>query len=265
MWVVRDEDSTIYLFGTVHMLRPETQWRTPRIDAAIKEATVLYRELADLSPEAGRAALAPLVAQHGLSPDKPLSSRLTPEEFEALDKAARNIGLTARQMDPFRPWFAAMTISASSLAGAGFDPESGVEMQIQKPFIEDGEPLRGLETLEFQLSIFAAMPPDMELAYLRETLRDLDKAPGEVDKMVALWKDAKLSKMEKMAVGEMKKAAPGLYKAMLVDRNAAWADEIATMLKGEGTIFVAVGAAHLLGPDSVQKHLKKKGIKAKRF
>lgn len=265
MWVVRDKDSTIYLFGAVHMLRPDTNWRSPKIDAAIKNSTVLYRELADLSPEAGRAALTPLMIEHGFAPDKPLSTRLTAQEFEALDKAAKAIGLSARQMDIFRPWAAAMTISASSLANAGFDPDAGVEMQIQQPFIEDGEPLRGLETLEFQLSIFANMPEEMELEYLRETLRELDKAPGAVDAMVDLWVNAKLGKLERVSIGDMKRLAPDLYKAILVDRNAAWADQIAAMLEGEGTIFVAVGAAHLLGPDSVQKHLKKKGIHAKRY
>ena len=157
MWVVKDKDSTIYLLGTVHILKPETKWRTPKIDAAIAESKELWLELPGLTDEEMMAVLMPLVAQHGLSPGKPLSSRLTPEEYKSLQDAAKLAGLPIDMLAIARPWFAAVGISTSAMTRAGYDPKSGVEEKLKAIFGERSIKAKGFETPEQQMKVFTSM------------------------------------------------------------------------------------------------------------
>jgi uncharacterized protein YbaP (TraB family) len=264
MWVVKDKDSTIYLLGTVHILKPETKWRTPRIDAAIAESKELWLELPGLTDEEMMAMMMPLVAQHGLSPGKPLSSRLTPEEFKSLQDAAKLAGLPMEMLSIARPWFAAVGISTSAITRAGYDPKSGVEAKLKAAFGGRSIKARGLETVEQQMKVFTSMTEEEEMAFLRATLQDYDQAPVELDRMVADWAKGNLADLGRMMVDEVKAVSPALYDELLTRRNANWAVQIEEMLKGSGTLLIAVGAGHLIGPDSVQVQLEARGIQAKR-
>jgi uncharacterized protein YbaP (TraB family) len=265
IWVVKDKDSIIYLFGTVHVLKPETQWRTPKIDEAIATSNELWLELPGMTDEEMAAAMMPLVMKFGLSPDKPLSQRLTPEEYKSLLEAAKIANLPEALLSMARPWFAALGISASAYTRAGYDPKSGVEEKLKAAFGERSIKAQGFETAEQQLNIFASMSEDEEMAFLRSTLQEYDKAPVELDKMVAMWAAGDVADLGKMLVDQTKEISPALYDEILTKRNANWAVKIQEMLKGSGTVFIAVGAGHLLGPDSVQAQLKKKGVEAKRL
>ena len=128
LWVVRDADSTLYLFGTVHVLRPTTAWGSDTVDAAFDSASRLILEVANPDDQ---AAAMPLIMQYGISPETPLSSLLTANELAALDVAAKSIGLSAAQMDPMRPWLAALTLSVAPLTKAGYDPTSGVDLLLK--------------------------------------------------------------------------------------------------------------------------------------
>ena len=265
IWVVKDKDSTIYLLGTVHVLKPDTQWRSPKIDEAIATSNELWLELPGLSDDEMVAAMMPLLVKFGLSPEKPLSQRLTPEEYKSLLEAAKIANLPEALLSMARPWFAAIGISTSAYTRAGYDPKSGVEEKLKAAFGERSIKARGFETAEQQLNIFASMSEDEEMAFLRSTLEEYEKAPVELDKMVAKWAAGDVAGLEKMMIDEMKDTSPALYDEILTKRNANWAVKIQDMLKGSGTVFIAVGAGHLLGPDSVQAQLKKKGIEAKRL
>lgn len=264
IWAVKDADSTIYMLGTVHLLRPETQWRTEVLDKAVAEAKELWLELPTTDPAAMQGEMMPLVTQYGLSPGKPLSKSLTLEELKTLDEAAKLAGLSGAQLNFFRPWFAALTISNAAITRAGYDPMSGVDSKIEKLFAERGIKPKGLETAEMQIKVFAGMTHEQELRYLRETMEEYDNAPTELDQMVSQWAKADLPAMEQMFVTEMKVEEPDLYHALLTNRNANWVVKIEDMLKGKGVSFMAVGAGHLIGPDSVIAMLDAKGIKAER-
>jgi hypothetical protein len=264
MWAVKDADSTIYLFGTVHLLKPETQWKTPKLEAAIKEAEQLWLELPTTNAEQLAPQMMPLITQFGLAPATPLSSNLTADEMKTLDEAAKLAGMTGAQLDIFRPWFAALTISTSAMVRAGYDPASGVDSKIEAAFGERSVKPNGLETPESQIEVFASMERDEELAYLRETMEDYENAATMLDGMVDQWSRGDIAAMEQLFVTEMREASPDLYAALLPNRNANWVGQIEEMLKGKGTIFIAVGAGHLIGEDSVQAMLKAKGIESVR-
>jgi uncharacterized protein YbaP (TraB family) len=258
LWVVRDADSTLYLFGTVHVLRPTTAWGSARVDAAFDSADQVWFEISNPDDQ---AAIVPLIQQYGLSPDRPRSSLLTAEEMTALNAAAAGAGLPAGQIDVFRPWFAGLALSLAPLVKAGYDPQSGVELILKARAEAAGKPIQGLETLDKQIGILAGMSEADQLSFLRSLLESYADATVELDQMVGAWAAGDVASFEAVAVTEMQSETPAVYEALLVRRNTDWANQIQTMLEGSGTIFIAVGAAHLAGDDSVQEILGDRGVR----
>ena len=257
LWVVKDADSTLYLFGSVHVLRPTTGWSSPRVEAAFDSASAIWFEISNPDDQ---AAIMPLIQQHGLSPETPLSSRLTPQENAELDAAAQVMGASAAQLQPMKPWLAALSLSVAPLIKAGYDPKSGVELVLKVRAEAAGKPIHGFETIDKQIGILAGLPDDVQLAFLRETLKDYENAATKLDEMVEAWARGDVATLDRVTITEMKEASPALYQAILVDRNTDWANQIQTLLEGSGTAFIAVGAAHLTGDDSVQAILQKRGV-----
>lgn len=265
LWTVRDADSTIYLLGTIHLLRPDTAWRTGRLEAAMGEAGELWLELPTTDPEAMRGDMVQLVSRYGLSPAQPLLKDLTPEESRTLNEAAGLAGLTASQLNPFRPWFAALTISTAAVTHAGYDPASGVDTRIESMFRARAITPKGLESAGEQIAIFAGMSREEELAYLRQTMNEYENAPRELDEMVRWWSAGQTDRLETLMIDDMKATTPSLYETLLVNRNRRWAEKIEDILKGKGVVFIAVGTAHLVGPDSVLAILRARGVSSQRI
>lgn len=256
LWVVRDADSTLYLFGTMHLLRPTTGWGSDRIDQAFASASRLIMEVD--SPE-DQSALLPLIRRHGLSPDRPLSSLLTPAELATLDAAARTMGGSAADMEPMRPWLAGVTIQSASVIRAGYDAGSGVEPILKARALAAGMDVSGFETPDEQIRMLAGFPEAGQLAYLRRSLDEFGAAQTEVDRLVEAWASGDVGTIRSLAVDPMRDT-PLLYDTLLVRRNTNWANQIETLLEGSGTAFIAVGALHLAGDDSVQQILRGRGV-----
>lgn len=257
LWVIRDADSTIYLLGTVHVLRPTTAWGSPRLEAAFDSADQVYFEIDNPNDQ---AALLPLIREHGVSPDRPLSHLLTTGELNKLQMVASTIGSGAAQMDVFRPWLAALTLSVAPLIEAGYDPSSGVELVLRERALANGQPIKGLETIDQQVRIMAGFPEPAQMAYLRATLKSFDDGPAALDRLVNAWASGDVPAMNAIFSSEMSDSGPEVYRGMLTDRNRQWAGQIQTLLDGEGVIFIAVGAAHLMGEGRVQDFLAERGV-----
>lgn len=261
LWVVRDADSTLYLFGTVHVLRPTTAWGSDHVDAAFDSASRLILEVSNPDDQ---AAAMPLIQQYGISPETPLSSLLTADELESLDVAARTMGLSAAQLDPMRPWLVALTLSVAPLTRAGYDPQSGVDLLLKARAEAAGKPVTGFETIDEQIRILAGFPEAGQLDFLRSTLEDFEDATVELDRLVSAWAGGDVEAIETIGVEPMRDASELMYQSLLVNRNANWAGQIETLLEGSGTVFIAVGAAHLAGEDSVQSILAARGVMVER-
>jgi hypothetical protein len=262
LWMVKDADTTIYLFGTVHLLPHDTDWHFPALDQALAGSQKMYVEIVDDD----QANMAALVLRYGMDMAHPLSSLLTPFDRGRLERAARLAkvpgGMAA--LEVMRPWLAALTLTIAPLTQAGLDPAQGVDRQLRAAMEKAGKPVNGLETAEQQIRFLADMPQSMQLALLRSTLQDTDRASVELKALIDAWKagdDAAIARLENDL---MKRENPQLYQRLMVERNETWARQIAGMLRQPGTVFIAVGAAHLAGPDSVQAQLKKLGESAER-
>jgi uncharacterized protein YbaP (TraB family) len=263
LWVVKDADTTIYLFGTVHLLPNDVGWHFPALEQALERSQSLYIEITDDD----KAHMTALVMRYGIGPAHPLSGLLTRKENAALDTAAKTAGVPggSAALNVMRPWLAALTLSVAPLLKAGLDPAHGVDKQIKALMEQAGKPVHGLETAEQQVRFLADMPLTMQLSFLRQTLRDTENAQSELTALIDAWKDGDTTRLAQLASEDMQQYSPRLYRTLIVKRDKTWARKIASMLKTPGTVFIAVGAAHLAGPDSVQTELRKMNIQAVRL
>ena len=262
LWVVKDDDTTIYLFGTVHVLKPGLGWFDEAVKDAFDKSDQLILEM--VMPE-DQAAVAKVMVPLAMDmTGKTIPSRLSADELTSYQAAMTSVGLAPETFDAFEPWFPAMTLAVLPLTTLGYDPEQGAEKKLTAAAKTAGKPIEGFETLEEQLSFFDTLPEEQQVAFLNATVRDLDKMGPMLDKMVVLWGKGDPKKLA-VLMNESMAATPELAKVLLHDRNARWAEQIKTRMDQPGTVFVAVGAGHLAGKNSVQDYLKAHGLTAKRI
>src|SRR6266404_4097003 len=262
MWVIKDADSTIYLIGTMHLLKHDTEWNAEKVKKTVRESTELWLEVADFD---NQAALAPLMAKFGVDPKQPLSSRLNDEQRKKLQEIAATYNFPVASLEPMRPWLAALVLAVGPIMKAGYDPKSGVERMLSAQAVAEGDKIRGFETAEEQIRILADLSEAEQVAFLTSMLDDLEKGLDLLDQLAKAWIDGDTDTIRRLSVDEIKQEAPTVYQKIIVQRNIAWSEKIALMLKGSGVQQIAVGAAHLVGPDSVQAQLAKRGIKVERY
>lgn len=262
MWVIRDKDSTIYLIGTLHLLRHEMEWDSAKVKKAVTESTELWLEVANIDDQ---ASVLPLMTKYGMDPEKTLSSKLSAAQKEKLSKVAAIYGIPPASLEPMKPWMAGLMFAVLPLQKAGYDPNAGVDRLLKAQAEKEGDKIRGFETAEEQVRFFAELPEPEQIAFLEETLGEAEEGLSELEKLAKAWIDGDTETIGNVALTELKNEAPALYEKLVVQRNIAWSKKIAEILKGSGVQQIAVGAAHLAGPDSLQVQLAKRGIKVERY
>ncbi|WP_137753486.1 TraB/GumN family protein [Sphingopyxis sp. L1A2A] len=261
LWVVKDADTTIYLFGTVHVLKPGLSWFDEAVKTAFDKSDEMMLEI--VMPEDQSAVAKTMMPLAMDTTGKTIPSRLTAEELKAYQAAMVSVGVPANAFDSFEPWFPAMTLSVLPLTKLGYDPEQGAEKLLTKFAKADSKPVSGLETLEEQLGFFDKLPETQQVTFLNAVVKDIDKLGPMLDKMVTLWANGDPDGLA-VAMNESMAATPELATMLLYDRNQRWADQIKTRMDKPGTVFIAVGAGHLAGEKSVQDYLKTRGLTATR-
>lgn len=258
IWRLQDADSEIWLFGTVHVLPPDLAWRSPAIDAALGRAELVVFETP--TNAAAQAEVARVVAEAGMAPaGATLSQRLAPEDAARLARVTKALGVDAKALDGLRPWLAALQLSLRYVARQGHDPDSGVERVLEAEADKRGLPRRYLETPESQIRLLADLPRADEERFLVATLRQIEEDADTIDEMDEAWARGDVDRLGALLTEDIREAGPEVYAALLTRRNAAWTREIDTMMQGKGRIFIAVGAAHLVGADGVPAMLRAKG------
>jgi len=259
IWKVKGAHGTVYLFGTIHVMKPEVDWETAQVKQAFDASDTVYVEVANLDDQ---AAALPLAAQFGMDMAHPLSSKISKDDVALLDTAVKSMGLPGEAMlEPMQPWLVTMTVSVLPMMKAGYDPAGGVDVVLLGQARKAGKKIEGFETMEQQLHFVADEPQAEQVAKLHEELAEMDKSAAEMSDMVAAWELGDVAKIAAMETGELKEKHPEEYKTLVVERNEKWAATLDGLLKDSATgdVFVAVGAAHLAGDESVIELLKKGG------
>ena len=259
LWVVKDEDTTIYLFGSIHLLKPGLGWFDDGVKTAFDSSDQLVLELVE-PPAAEVQALFGKFAmdQQG----KTLRSKMNDADRAVYEAAMGKLGIPAPAFDPFEPWAAGITLSVVAMQKSGFDPNSGVEKQLTAAAKVSNKPIAGLETMEFQLGLFDTLPEAEQITFLVETAKLIDEVASTTDKMVAMWASAETESLGQLMNEGL--TSRTLYDALLTKRNANWAKWISARMAKPGVTFMAVGAGHLAGPTSVQNLLPAYGLSATR-
>ncbi|WP_397577196.1 TraB/GumN family protein [Sphingorhabdus sp.] len=259
LWVVKDEDTTVYLFGSVHLLKPGLGWFDDGVKTAFDSSDQLVLELVE-PPAAEVQALFGKLAmdQQG----KTLRSKMNDADRAVYEAAMGKLGIPAPAFDPLEPWAAGITLSVVAMQKSGFDPNSGVEKQLTAAAKVSNKPIAGLETMEFQLGLFDTLPEAEQITFLVETAKLIDEVASTTDKMVAMWASAETESLGQLMNEGL--TSRTLYDALLTKRNANWTKWISARMAKPGVTFMAVGAGHLAGPTSVQNLLPAYGLSATR-
>jgi uncharacterized protein YbaP (TraB family) len=264
MWVVRDEDTTIYLFGTFHLLDGKSDWFNDEVKEAFDRSQELVFEVDMPSDQTQVAAqMQPLIARYAIDPQgRTISSRLTPEQNRKLNEALGTLGVPAGAFDRMEPWFVNMMMTAVAGQRIGLNAENGAEAVLKRA-AGNRMTFGALETLEWQIQMFDAMPEEQQLTLLKESLDDLDKMQSELPRYLAVWSSGDAEGLDR-TLNEGLKNDQQLRRIMLGARNEKWAEWIDQRLDRPGTVFMAVGAGHLVGNDSVQTFLARRNIRSQR-
>ena len=261
MWKLADHDTTIYLFGTLHILPPGFAWRTPKFDAVAAKADTLVLEIADQGdPKRSAEQFRALATTTGLPP---LNERVPVAQRPVLIALLKKAGLTESQLDGYETWAAALTLGAALYRDVGASAEHGVEQTLNGQFAKDGKPIQGLETTPEQLGFFDTLPEASQRRLLASMVEDSEGSATQYAAMAAAWSRGDIKEIAATFDDELR-LSPDLAEILIRKRNANWTAALEKRLETPGTVLVAVGAGHLAGKDSVVDMLRARGLKVER-
>ena len=243
MFMVRDADTTIYIFGTFHALDGHKDWFGQHVRDAFEQSNELVLET--------------------LVPEQPNQIVLLPTP-----------GFKPPSMTPSASFLATTRMAISAGRSQGMQVDNGADMVLRHVAEAEGKTVEGLETLQSQLDMFNRLPsspqptpavapaprPGQKVAIGGNPMQSLSNAMSE---MQTAWKRGDQSVFVRM-LGQLERASPATYRMMFTERNTRWADWIRARMQRPGTVFVAVGAGHLAGKDSLLVRLAERGIPSQR-
>ena len=259
LWTVHGPKGTAYLFGSVHLLPPQIDWRTKEIDIALSKSDTLVFELA--MDDKFQERVQGYVKERGMLPDgQHLHDMLSPEAKKELDAEIAKLPVSPVAIDRMRPWMADLTMEIMGMTKQNFSPSSGVDVQIRAS--EPDKPVIGLETVEQQMALLAPSDPKVELQAFEASLKTSGAASAkeEMGPLLDAWMHGRMDRLASLTKKDFQQY-PEARKALFDDRNAAWVKKIAALLDEPETYFITVGAGHLAGPRGVPALLRAKGFK----
>ncbi|WP_369025277.1 TraB/GumN family protein [Qipengyuania sp. RANM35] len=260
LWMLADEDTTIYLFGTVHALPREVKWRVGPVEQALEYSSTLVTEIpGDAITDPSSQQM--IAAKAMLSGDKTMRDLLDADQRVSYETAMSKLGLPVDAFDRFEPWFAGMTLAMLPLLKAGYDMDSGVEKVIEKD-LSPQVTRDALETIGFQIDMFDQLPMQSQISFLMSSAENIESVSPMMDKMVAEWMEGDADGLAALLNEGL--TDPVLTNILLYNRNAKWAEWIDNRMDKPGAVFVAVGAGHLAGEKSVQYYLTQRGFRVER-
>jgi hypothetical protein len=261
LWEVKDPDTTIYLFGTIHLLPKNVQWRTAKFDEAIASSQQLVVEtiIDEKNPAKLMSAMASLGFANGLPP---LVQRLPPAKRPALAAAIKKSGMPVQAFDRMKTWAAAFILLGNKFREMGLS--GGVEGVLRGDFIAQGKSLGELESNVEQLTFFDKLPEEAQRKLLEGAVEDNKAMNAEFGGMLAAWTRGDVKGIARTFDRDLSES-PAMQQALIRQRNANWSKWIEQRMAQPGAVMIAVGAGHLAGKDSVIEMLKKDGYKIRRL
>jgi uncharacterized protein len=262
-WKLSDDDTTIYLFGTVHILHKDINWKNDALETAWNASPTIYFETD--TGEEGQQKIAAMIPQIGLNaPGVTLQSFFTDEQWALIEEAAAELSLPIQSFQNMRPWLVGVLLSVQMIMADGGDPESGVETILRADALAAGKSIRYFESVEQQIGFFADMSDEDAAELLYEGLVFYNENPGYFQLLVDEWLAGNVDAIADIMI-EGLSGPDNVAEVLLYSRNRNWVEELSRLMnEEEGVFFVAVGAGHLAGEKSVQDYLQQQGFTVER-
>lgn len=257
VWVVKDANSEMVIFGSVHVLPPGLAWKPPALAAALARADDVWFEL---PPGRGtQAEIARLAGEAGVLPaGQSLFRLLPPKDAARLVRVAEAYGVDKAVLDRLEPWLAEVALAGAVYRKAGADTAHGVEAAVAAAAPPKAQ-TRALETAAGQVALFDQSPLSDQIASLRRTIRELEEDPKAFERLVSAWMAGDVRTLEREALAPLRESSPVLFQRLVTERNARWVALLRNRLEGKGRTVVVVGAAHLIGQDGLPARLRALG------
>jgi uncharacterized protein YbaP (TraB family) len=262
LWVVKDADSTVYLFGTIHVMKDGVDWFSPGLHQRFDSAGELWLEVPDLDNAAGAMQA---MQKYALNPAGDMTRGLTDDDIKKIDALAAPYGMSAAAMQHFRKWTVGLVLTLQKIQALGYNPKVGVDLTLLQSARAADKPVHGFETMDQQMQLLAPANDEDDIASLRQALKEAATLETDLPPLLKAWEEGDDATLVHDLVDRMKADDPKGYQRLIVQRNAAWEPQVEDILKGKGTVFIAVGAGHLVGPDSLIAMLQAHGIKVERI
>ena len=262
LWQVSDADTTIYVFGTIHLLPSGTEWRTPMLDKAVRESQSLVVET--IVDEKNPQAFVTAMGQLGFSPGQPpLADRVPAAKRAALATAIGKSGVPREAFDRMETWAAAVTLLGVQFRELGLSGSEGVETVLRQQFTSSGKPIGELESNTEQLRIFDSLDEKDQRSFLEGVIEEPESMRKQFQQMLSAWVRGDVESIA-MTFNQDLSSSPALEKSLIGARNARWRNWVEQRLASPGTVLLAVGAGHLAGKDSLLTMLRKDGYSVRR-
>ena len=263
LWAVDGRANTVFILGSVHLLREQDHPLPSRIDEAYAEAEAIVMEIDmdDLDP----IAMQTLITKLGrLNDGRTLADIMGPELYAEAQKAAAEMDIPLDLLAQTEPWLAAITIEQMALARIGFNPRFGIEMHVMSKAAQDGKTIDGFETIDEQLGFLDGLSVESQRDLLMQTLSEGIHIENMMDSLITAWRHGDVDFFEDHVLVEMQ-AYLELYRAIVADRNERWVNRIDQLLEHDDDYLVVVGALHLVGPDGVPTLLEERGERVRQL
>jgi hypothetical protein len=259
LFSVEGKQNTVYLLGSVHLLRDSDDGLPGAADEAYADAerVVMEIDLDDPSIADASTMLAEM-QRAALLPEGQTLRRVLGADYDSIAQQVRGSGLELAALDRFAPWFVAMMLLQLELAERGFRPELGIEQRIAERAGRDDKPIEGLETPAEQFALLGGLPLPEQKRFLEMTLEDTADLDEELEEMLAAWRTGDTAALARL-LADAYEEFPELYGPLTENRNRAWVEELEHLLEDRDDYLVVVGALHLVGRNSVVDLLRKRG------
>jgi uncharacterized protein YbaP (TraB family) len=264
VWSVRGAHNTVYLFGSIHVLRPGDVGLPQAAAEAYDDAEQLVMEIDMDDPAvADPLAMAADMQRYARLPAGQSLRSVMGDDYAAVATKLREAGLELSLFDDFAPWFVGMLVLQLEIAKRGFDPAHGIEQQVTDRAIADRKPILGLETPAEQFAILAGLPLPEQKRFLLMTLEETDQTDAMLERLLNAWRAGDTATLAQ-ALSEEFEDFPELYRPLTEDRNRAWVVQLVELLDDRDDYLVVVGALHLVGRNSVVDLLRQRGYRVTR-
>jgi uncharacterized protein YbaP (TraB family) len=257
LWKVTANGHTAYLMGSIHLLSERDYPLDERMEKAFEESDVVVFEIHPDSLESP-AAQAYVLQNAVYGGGRTLESEMGDSVYAGASALAESLGIDLKTMNPFKPWFVAMTLQVAEMQRMGFDPMLGIDMYFAKKAAAERKAVLGLETVQYQLGLFTSLTDAQQRDYLIQTLAELSDTEKELPEILAAWRGGKLDEIEK-TMNKRFTEFPEIFDRLVTRRNVNWVGEIDRYLAGEKIVLVVVGVGHMPGEAGLVELLRKRG------